>query len=111
MLDLSTGEAPKEQELLCEQCQDLLSKHCPIHGFPVLVDDPTMQAGCRCLDLCSLPRGLALGPSLNQDSSMGVWCVGQGLQEGALFGPMGGDPESEDTRANTGKCCKESKEC
>ncbi|XP_030056725.1 zinc finger protein 408 isoform X2 [Microcaecilia unicolor] len=103
MLDLRTGEASQGQKLLCKQCQDPTSKCFQIHGFPVLVSDSLLQAGCCCLTLYSLPRGLALGPSLDQDSSMGIWCVGEGLQEGALFGPIEGDPETKGARADTGE--------
>nr|XP_033784040.1 zinc finger protein 408 [Geotrypetes seraphini] len=98
MLDPRTGEASQGQNLVCKQCQEPTSK-----GFSVLVSDPLLQAGFCCLTLYSLPRGLALGPSLDQDSSLGVWCVGEGLQEGALFGPIEGDLETKDARAETEK--------
>lgn len=38
--------------------------------------------------LKSLPRGLALGPSLAEEQCLGVWCVGEPLQPGLLWGPL-----------------------
>ncbi|KAJ1124835.1 hypothetical protein NDU88_003283 [Pleurodeles waltl] len=38
--------------------------------------------------LWSLPCGLALGPTLTQDKGLGVWCVGEALSSGTLFGPL-----------------------
>ncbi|XP_062949761.1 zinc finger protein 408 isoform X1 [Cynocephalus volans] len=38
--------------------------------------------------LKSLPRGLALGPSLAEEQRWGVWCVGEPLQPGLLWGPL-----------------------
>ncbi|XP_014647952.1 PREDICTED: zinc finger protein 408 [Ceratotherium simum simum] len=43
--------------------------------------------------LKSLPRGLALGPSFARDRRLGVWCVGEPLQPGLLWGPL--EEESE----------------
>uniref|UniRef100_A0A8C4FG18 Zinc finger protein 408 n=1 Tax=Catagonus wagneri TaxID=51154 RepID=A0A8C4FG18_9CETA len=40
------------------------------------------------LALKSLPRGLALGPSLTEERRLGVWCVGEPLQPGLLWGPL-----------------------
>lgn len=40
------------------------------------------------LALKSLPRGLALGPSLAKEQRLGVWCVGEPLQPGLLWGPL-----------------------
>ncbi|XP_037378254.1 zinc finger protein 408 isoform X2 [Talpa occidentalis] len=40
------------------------------------------------LALKSLPRGLALGPSLAKKQRLGVWCVGEPLQQGMLWGPL-----------------------
>lgn len=40
------------------------------------------------LALKSLPRGLALGPSLIKEQCLGVWCVGEPLQPGLLWGPL-----------------------
>nr|XP_035960873.1 zinc finger protein 408 [Halichoerus grypus] len=40
------------------------------------------------LALKSLPRGLALGPSLAEEQRLGVWCVGEALQPGLLWGPL-----------------------
>ncbi|MXQ94926.1 hypothetical protein E5288_WYG010006 [Bos mutus] len=40
------------------------------------------------LALKSLPRGLALGPSLTAEQRLGVWCVGEPLQPGLLWGPL-----------------------
>ncbi|XP_043438324.1 zinc finger protein 408 [Prionailurus bengalensis] len=41
------------------------------------------------LALKSLPRGLALGPSsLAEEPCLGVWCVGEPLQPGLLWGPL-----------------------
>lgn len=40
------------------------------------------------LALKSLPRGLALGPSLAREQRLGVWCVGEPLQPGLLWGPL-----------------------
>lgn len=40
------------------------------------------------LALKSLPRGLALGPSLTEEQRLGVWCVGEPLQPGLLWGPL-----------------------
>ncbi|XP_029812531.1 zinc finger protein 408 [Suricata suricatta] len=40
------------------------------------------------LALKSLPRGLALGPSLAEEHCLGVWCVGESLQPGQLWGPL-----------------------
>lgn len=45
------------------------------------------------LALKSLPRGLALGPSLMEKQRLGVWCVGEPLQPGVLWGPL----EEEDS--------------
>ncbi|XP_007519134.2 LOW QUALITY PROTEIN: zinc finger protein 408 [Erinaceus europaeus] len=38
--------------------------------------------------LKSLPRGLALGPSLVEEQRLGIWCVGEPLQPGLLWGPL-----------------------
>ncbi|XP_069479303.1 zinc finger protein 408 isoform X2 [Ambystoma mexicanum] len=38
--------------------------------------------------LWRLPRGLALGPTLAQESNLSVWCVGEALHSGAVFGPL-----------------------
>lgn len=38
--------------------------------------------------LKSLPRGLAVGPSLAQEQRLGVWCVGEPLQPGLHWGPL-----------------------
>ncbi|XP_004585646.2 zinc finger protein 408 [Ochotona princeps] len=40
------------------------------------------------LALQSLPRGLALGPSLAEERRWGVWCVGEPLQPGLAWGPL-----------------------
>ncbi|XP_057604951.1 zinc finger protein 408 [Hippopotamus amphibius kiboko] len=40
------------------------------------------------LALESLPRGLALGPSLTEEQRLGVWCVGEPLQPGLRWGPL-----------------------
>ncbi|XP_072825980.1 zinc finger protein 408 isoform X1 [Vicugna pacos] len=40
------------------------------------------------LSLKSLPRGLALGPSLAVERCFGIWCVGESLQPGLLWGPL-----------------------
>lgn len=45
--------------------------------------------------LKSLPRGLALGPSLAEEQRLGVWCVGEPLQPGLLWGPLEEEPVSE----------------
>lgn len=44
-----------------------------------------------CSVLRSVPRGLAIGPSLAKDGQMGLWCVGWALQAGTLLGLE--DPE------------------
>ncbi|XP_078540829.1 zinc finger protein 408 [Lissotriton helveticus] len=38
--------------------------------------------------LWSLPCGLALGPTRTHDNALGVWCVGEALAIGTLFGPL-----------------------
>ncbi|XP_006896777.1 PREDICTED: zinc finger protein 408 [Elephantulus edwardii] len=38
--------------------------------------------------LRNLPRGLALGPSLAGEQSLGVWCVGEALLPGLHWGPL-----------------------
>lgn len=45
--------------------------------------------------LKSLPRGLALGPSLAEEQRLGVWCVGEPLQPGLLWGPLEDESVSE----------------
>ncbi|XP_018417631.1 PREDICTED: zinc finger protein 408 [Nanorana parkeri] len=45
--------------------------------------------------LCSLPRGLALGPSLSQGEGLGLWCVGDHLPAGSYLPPH--RPETEDS--------------
>lgn len=45
--------------------------------------------------LQSLPRGLALGPSLAEDQRLGVWCVAEPLQPGLLWGPLEEECDSE----------------
>ncbi|EFB16061.1 hypothetical protein PANDA_010582, partial [Ailuropoda melanoleuca] len=47
------------------------------------------------LALKSLPRGLALGPSLAEEQRLGVWCVGEPLQPGLLWGPLEEESVSE----------------
>ncbi|XP_036716627.1 zinc finger protein 408 [Balaenoptera musculus] len=47
------------------------------------------------LALKSLPRGLALGPSLIKEQRLGVWCVGEPLQPGLLWGPLEEESVSE----------------
>lgn len=47
------------------------------------------------LALKSLPRGLALGPSLAEEQCLGVWCVGEPLQPGLLWGPLEEESVSE----------------
>ncbi|XP_026367774.2 zinc finger protein 408 [Ursus americanus] len=47
------------------------------------------------LALKSLPRGLALGPSLAEEQRLGVWCVGEPLQPGLLWGPLEEESDSE----------------
>uniref|UniRef100_A0A8C7B994 Zinc finger protein 408 n=1 Tax=Neovison vison TaxID=452646 RepID=A0A8C7B994_NEOVI len=47
------------------------------------------------LALKSLPRGLALGPSLAEELRLGVWCVGAPLQPGLLWGPLEEESVSE----------------
>ncbi|XP_032700636.1 zinc finger protein 408 [Lontra canadensis] len=47
------------------------------------------------LALKSLPRGLALGPSLAEELRLGVWCVGAALQPGLLWGPLEEESVSE----------------
>ncbi|XP_040184141.1 zinc finger protein 408 [Rana temporaria] len=37
--------------------------------------------------LCTLPRGLALGPSLSQREGLGLWCVGDHLPAGTFLPP------------------------
>ncbi|KAM9302115.1 zinc finger protein 408 [Gastrophryne carolinensis] len=37
--------------------------------------------------LCSLPCGLALGPSLSQKGGLGLWCVGEHLTVGSFLPP------------------------
>ncbi|XP_076970686.1 zinc finger protein 408 isoform X2 [Tamandua tetradactyla] len=46
--------------------------------------------------LKNLPRGLALGPSLAVEQRLGIWCVGEPLQPGLLWGPLEEDSFSED---------------
>lgn len=50
------------------------------------------------LALQSLPRGLALGPSFAEEQRLGVWCVGEPLQPGLLWGPLEEEsvPEQKD---------------
>ncbi|KAM7086816.1 zinc finger protein 408 [Molossus nigricans] len=45
--------------------------------------------------LKSLPRGLALGPSLAEEQRLGVWCVGKPLQPGLRWGPLEEEPVSQ----------------
>lgn len=47
------------------------------------------------LALKSLPRGLALGPSLAEELRLGVWCVGAPLQPGLHWGPLEEESVSE----------------
>ncbi|XP_008063542.1 zinc finger protein 408 [Carlito syrichta] len=47
------------------------------------------------LALKSLPRGLALGLSLAKEQRLGVWCVGESLQPGLLWGPLEEESVSE----------------
>lgn len=47
------------------------------------------------LALKSLPRGLALGPSLTAEQRLGVWCVGEPLPPGLLWGPLEEESVSE----------------
>ncbi|XP_045871190.1 zinc finger protein 408 isoform X1 [Meles meles] len=50
------------------------------------------------LALKSLPRGLALGPSLAQELRLGVWCVGAPLQPGLLWGPLEEEQKGEEVK-------------
>ncbi|XP_004683622.1 PREDICTED: zinc finger protein 408 [Condylura cristata] len=50
------------------------------------------------LALKSLPRGLALGPSLAKKRRLGVWCVGEPLQPGLLWGPLEDEGEGVSRR-------------
>lgn len=45
--------------------------------------------------LKTLPQGLALGPSLVEKQRLGVWCVGEPLQPGLLWGPLEEEPVSK----------------
>ncbi|KAB0371251.1 hypothetical protein FD755_017660 [Muntiacus reevesi] len=54
---------------------------------PGLKDVPPGQTRAI-LALKNLPRGLALGPSLTAEQRLGVWCVGEPLQPGLLWGPL-----------------------
>ncbi|XP_007944743.1 zinc finger protein 408 [Orycteropus afer afer] len=40
------------------------------------------------LALKNLPQGLALGPSLAKEQRLGIWCVGEPLQQGLQWGPL-----------------------
>ncbi|XP_063800607.1 zinc finger protein 408 [Pseudophryne corroboree] len=61
----------------------------PISPQPVEdTQDATWQA------LHSLPRGLALGPSLSQEEGLGLWCVGKPLPSGSFLPPY--SPGCED---------------
>ena len=53
--------------------------------------------------LKSLPRGLALGPSLMEKQRLGVWCVGEPLLPGVLWGPL---EEEESVSEQKGKRLK-----
>ncbi|XP_037694819.1 zinc finger protein 408 [Choloepus didactylus] len=52
-----------------------------------LKDFPLGPAGAVFV-LKNLPRGLALGPSLAVEQRLGIWCVGEPLQPGQLWGPL-----------------------
>ncbi|XP_012656843.1 zinc finger protein 408 [Otolemur garnettii] len=47
------------------------------------------------LALKSLPPGLALGPSVAKEQGLGVWCVGEALKPGLLWGPLEEESVSE----------------
>ncbi|XP_053305220.1 zinc finger protein 408 [Spea bombifrons] len=47
-----------------------------------------------CRILLSLPRGLALGPSLSQKEGLGLWWVGKVLEKGSLLPPPVPDSEN-----------------
>ncbi|XP_053131386.1 prothrombin isoform X2 [Hemicordylus capensis] len=52
-----------------------------------------------CCLVWSLPRGLALGPSLAAEEGLGVWCVGSALRPGAPL-PLPGPREEEQQEAD-----------
>ncbi|XP_075044289.1 zinc finger protein 408 isoform X2 [Mixophyes fleayi] len=60
-----------------------------ISSWPV---EDTQDAVCQALR--SLPRGLALGPSLTQEEGLGLWCVGEYLPIGCFLPPR--SPGSEE---------------
>ncbi|KAG8438269.1 hypothetical protein GDO86_008818 [Hymenochirus boettgeri] len=45
--------------------------------------------------LLSLPRGLALGPTLLQEEGIGLWCVSEVLQRGSFLPPLSPDWHGE----------------
>ncbi|XP_004457976.2 zinc finger protein 408 [Dasypus novemcinctus] len=60
-----------------------------------LEDCPLGPAGAI-FALKNLPRGLALGPSLAVEQRLGIWCVGEPLQPGLLWGPLEEESVSEE---------------
>ncbi|XP_014446818.1 zinc finger protein 408 isoform X2 [Tupaia chinensis] len=57
--------------------------------------DVVFQSPRAILAVKSLPRGLALGPSFVEEQRLGVWCVGEPLQPGLLWGPLEEESVSE----------------
>ncbi|XP_034971062.1 zinc finger protein 408 isoform X2 [Zootoca vivipara] len=71
--------------------------------------------GWSCCPVWSLPRGLALGPSLSAERGLGVWCVGSPLQPGALLLLLGPEEEEQEAGAFPAElppaCWKEASAC
>ncbi|XP_033909612.2 zinc finger protein 408-like isoform X1 [Acipenser ruthenus] len=77
-----------EQNSVCEDCKEYYVDECPRHGPPKFLKDSIPEKVSPCRVLHTLPPGLAAGPSLAQVSRIGIWCVGQALQKGIIFGPV-----------------------
>ncbi|GCC25454.1 hypothetical protein chiPu_0003864 [Chiloscyllium punctatum] len=76
--------------LFCEDCQEYCVGGCVAHGPPVFVTDTPVGIDTPSRAFYSIPHGLAVGPSGNQDGGLGVWCTAKTIPKGVVFGPYEG---------------------
>ncbi|XP_078405625.1 uncharacterized protein LOC144684996 [Cetorhinus maximus] len=76
--------------LFCEDCQEYFVGGCIAHGAPVFVTDTPVEIDTPSRAFYTVPYGLAVGPSGNQDGGLGVWCTAKAIPKGVIFGPYEG---------------------
>ncbi|XP_033910207.3 histone-lysine N-methyltransferase PRDM9-like [Acipenser ruthenus] len=89
---VNQSNANQEDFLFCEDCQEYFIDTCPVHGPPVFLHDTPVEMGTPCRAFYTIPYGLAVGPSRNQEDGLGVWCTVMTIPAGVLFGPFEGEP-------------------